>query len=70
MSEERLWKFQRPEWLNSAYVRSAGVYTAGGLVCPVSVSVAVSCPIRIAIMAWGEPRASFSPPTVRPELLT
>jgi hypothetical protein len=32
MSEERLWKFQRPEWLNSAYVRSAGVYTAGGLV--------------------------------------
>jgi hypothetical protein len=32
MAEERLWKFQRPEWLNSAYVRSAGVYTAGGLV--------------------------------------
>jgi hypothetical protein len=32
MSEERLWKFQRPEWMNSAYIRSAGVYTAGGLV--------------------------------------
>jgi len=30
-TEERLWKFKRPEWLNSAAVRSAGVYTAGGL---------------------------------------
>jgi len=33
MSEERLWKFpiKRPEWLNSAAVRSGGVYVAGGL---------------------------------------
>jgi len=31
MSEERLWKFRRPEWLNNAAVRSAGVYTAGAL---------------------------------------
>jgi len=31
MSEQRLWKFQRPEWLNSATARSAGVYAAGGL---------------------------------------
>ncbi|OBT73816.1 hypothetical protein VF21_06690 [Pseudogymnoascus sp. 05NY08] len=31
MSEERLWKFQIPEWVNSSMVRSAGVYAAGGL---------------------------------------
>ncbi|RFU32219.1 hypothetical protein B7463_g4104, partial [Scytalidium lignicola] len=31
MSEERLWKFKRPEWLNNAAVRSAGVYAAGAL---------------------------------------
>jgi hypothetical protein len=32
MSEERLWKFRRPEWMNTAAARSVGVYTAGGLV--------------------------------------
>jgi len=32
MSEERLWKFRKPEWMNSAATRSAGVYAAGGLV--------------------------------------
>ncbi|AEO63405.1 b0f90162-4146-433c-854e-8405b01cafc8 [Thermothielavioides terrestris] len=31
MSEDRLWKFRRPEWLNSIWARNAGVYTAGGL---------------------------------------
>jgi len=31
MSEERLWKFRKPEWMNSATTRSAGVYTAGAL---------------------------------------
>ncbi|KAL1867465.1 Vacuolar protein sorting-associated protein 68 [Diaporthe australafricana] len=31
MSEERLWKFRRPEWLNSVYARNAGVYSAGAL---------------------------------------
>ncbi|EON96648.1 putative upf0220 domain protein [Phaeoacremonium minimum UCRPA7] len=31
MSEERLWKFSKPEWLNSAWARNAGVYGAGGL---------------------------------------
>jgi len=31
MSEERLWKFRKPEWMNSATARSAGVYTAGAL---------------------------------------
>ncbi|TVY54847.1 UPF0220 protein, partial [Lachnellula suecica] len=31
MSEERLWKFRRPEWMNSAVARSAGVYAAGAL---------------------------------------
>lgn len=35
MSEERLWKFRKPEWLNSVYARNAGVYSAGALVsCP------------------------------------
>ena len=33
MSEERLWKFRKPEWMNSATGRSAGVYGAGALVC-------------------------------------
>lgn len=32
MSEDRLWKFRRPEWLNSVWARNAGVYAAGGLV--------------------------------------
>jgi len=31
MSEERLWKFRKPEWMNSATTRSAGVYGAGAL---------------------------------------
>ncbi|KAI9729507.1 MAG: hypothetical protein M1818_008479 [Claussenomyces sp. TS43310] len=31
MEQERLWKFKRPEWMNSAAARSAGIYTAGGL---------------------------------------
>jgi len=32
MSEERLWKFRKPEWMNSATARGAGVYGAGALV--------------------------------------
>jgi hypothetical protein len=32
MSEERLWKFRKPEWMNSATTRSAGVYGSGALV--------------------------------------
>lgn len=32
MEEERLWKFRRPEWLNSVAARNAGVYSAGALV--------------------------------------
>lgn len=32
MEEERLWKFRRPEWMNSIFARNAGIYTAGGLV--------------------------------------
>jgi len=31
MSEERLWKFRKPEWMNSATARGAGVYGAGAL---------------------------------------
>jgi hypothetical protein len=33
MEEDRLWKFRKPEWLNSAWVRNGGVYGAGALVC-------------------------------------
>lgn len=32
MEEDRLWKFRRPEWLNSVWVRNSGVYGAGALV--------------------------------------
>ncbi|KAL6854190.1 UPF0220 domain-containing protein [Trichoderma novae-zelandiae] len=31
MEEERLWKFRKPEWLNSIWARNAGVYGAGAL---------------------------------------
>ncbi|TEY84169.1 hypothetical protein BOTCAL_0020g00450 [Botryotinia calthae] len=31
MSEERLWKFRKPEWMNSATAKGAGVYAAGAL---------------------------------------
>jgi len=40
MEEERLWKFKKPEWLNSAWARNAGVYGAGGLVCAMRATVA------------------------------
>lgn len=33
MEEERLWKFRKPQWLNSIWARNAGVYTSGALVC-------------------------------------
>ncbi len=36
MEEERLWKFRRPEWLNNAWARGAGVYAAGAIVRPSS----------------------------------
>ncbi|RWA05869.1 hypothetical protein EKO27_g9237 [Xylaria grammica] len=32
MEEDRLWKFGKPAWLNSAWARNAGVYSAGALV--------------------------------------
>jgi len=31
MSSQRLFRFPKPEWLNSATTRTAGVYTAGAL---------------------------------------
>ncbi|RKU45023.1 hypothetical protein DL546_004516 [Coniochaeta pulveracea] len=31
MSEDRLWKFRKPEWMHSAWARNAGVYASGGL---------------------------------------
>ncbi|KAJ2986030.1 hypothetical protein NUW58_g5226 [Xylaria curta] len=34
MEEDRLWKFSKPAWLNSAWARNTGVYTAGALVRP------------------------------------
>lgn len=32
LEEDRLWKFSRPEWLNSIWARNAGVYGSGALV--------------------------------------
>lgn len=32
MEEERLWKFRKPEWLNTIWARNFGVYGAGALV--------------------------------------
>ncbi|KAK3180958.1 Vacuolar protein sorting-associated protein 68 [Lecanicillium sp. MT-2017a] len=31
MEEERLWKFRKPEWLNSIWARNSGIYGAGAL---------------------------------------
>lgn len=31
-SENRLFRFPKPQWVNSANTRTAGVYIAGGLV--------------------------------------
>ncbi|KUI56773.1 Vacuolar protein sorting-associated protein 68 [Cytospora mali] len=31
MSDDRLWKFRKPEWMTSVYARNAGVYSAGAL---------------------------------------
>ncbi|KAL8285015.1 hypothetical protein RB601_006552 [Gaeumannomyces tritici] len=31
MEEERLWKFRKPQWLNSIWARNAGVYASGAL---------------------------------------
>jgi hypothetical protein len=33
MDSERLFRFPKPQWMNSANTRTAGVYLAGGLVC-------------------------------------
>jgi hypothetical protein len=32
MDSERLFRFPKPQWMNSANTRTAGVYLAGGLV--------------------------------------
>ncbi|KAG5951344.1 hypothetical protein E4U53_003305 [Claviceps sorghi] len=31
MEEDRLWKFRKPEWLNSVWARNAGIYASGAL---------------------------------------
>ncbi|KAG5981614.1 hypothetical protein E4U55_002750 [Claviceps digitariae] len=31
MEDDRLWKFRRPEWLNSVWARNAGIYASGAL---------------------------------------
>ncbi|KAI1438520.1 vacuolar protein sorting-associated protein [Xylaria sp. CBS 124048] len=31
MEEDRIWKFSKPAWLNSAWARNAGVYSSGAL---------------------------------------
>lgn len=32
VSDNRLFRFSKPEWLNNTAVRTAGVYTSGALV--------------------------------------
>ena len=34
MSDDRLWKFARPEWLDGVQARNSGVYASGALVRP------------------------------------
>lgn len=40
MESERLFRFPKPQWLNSANTRTAGVYLAGGLVCDTALTSA------------------------------
>ena len=37
-SHNRLFRFPKPQWLNSANTRTAGVYFAGALVCSSSMT--------------------------------
>lgn len=39
MSSNRLFRFPKPEWLNSPNTRTAGVYAAGALVRPISLTM-------------------------------
>ncbi len=41
MTSSRLFRFPKPEWLNSPNTRTAGVYLAGALVRPL-LSTAIS----------------------------
>lgn len=53
MSEERLWKFRKPEWMNSSMARSAGVYGAGALVSWI-LYVLLSKKMACALGLWKE----------------
>ena len=39
ISDHRLFRFQKPQWLNSPNTRTAGVYLAGALVRPLLLSI-------------------------------
>lgn len=39
MTSNRLFRFPKPEWLNSPNTRTAGVYAAGALVRPISLTI-------------------------------
>lgn len=39
MSTNRLFRFSKPEWLNSPNTRTAGVYAAGALVRPITLTM-------------------------------
>jgi len=57
MSEERLWKFRKPEWMNSATARSGGVYTAGAL-------FSLSFYIMLDAAVWSHSAKNGSDPAV------
>ncbi|RNJ53394.1 hypothetical protein D7B24_001962 [Verticillium nonalfalfae] len=57
MEEERLWKFRKPEWLNSAWSRNAGVYAAGGL-----VRFAPNPPPPLSVSLLESPSSHVAPP--------
>lgn len=45
-SENRLFRWTKPEWINNAAVRTAGVYTSGGLVRERETTIdRCSCPM-------------------------
>ena len=33
VSNNRLFRFSKPEWMNNSTMRNAGVYSSGALVC-------------------------------------
>lgn len=48
MEENRLFRFKRPEWMNGANARSAGVYASGAIVSACCFVICHGCWVMLA----------------------